>query len=431
VEALQAWLLEQPEVGGTVSLVDTLKVLHRAFRDGDPAHFTVPERRSLVTQLLFVGAGDELGRFVDAGFETMNLQVRARVVDSAEVTALVARVEARLAELPDPLSGRVTGSSVVFNQALDEIIRGQTISVVAALGLIYLILAAMFVSLRVGAIALIPNVLPMAGYFGALGLSGVTLSPGTSLIAPMVLGVAVDDTLHYFARFIADARRFGDERRATESTLRAVGRPVTYTTLALCAGFLMLNLSEFRTQGELGTLAAFSLAFAWLVDVTLTPALCARLRIATLWDLLALDLGEDPQHRIVLFRGLSAAQARIVALLGRLLPVRAGDRLWDVGEPGGALYVVIDGRLRATRDGEGTRHVLSTHGRGDVLGEVGFFHHERAADVEILEDGRLLRFTPEQLGQLQRRYPRVAAVVARNLNEVLAERLAGVTGRLS
>jgi predicted RND superfamily exporter protein len=430
VEALQAWLLDQPEVGGAVSLVDTLKVLHRAFRDGDEAAFAVPERRSLITQLLFVGAGDELGRFVDAGFETMNVQVRARVIDSAEVAALVARLEARLAELPEPLSGRVTGTAVVFNQALDEIIRGQTVSVVAALGLIYLILAAMFVSLRIGAVALIPNVLPMAGYFGALGLSGVTLSPGTSLIAPMVLGVAVDDTIHYFARFIADARRFGDERRATESTLRAVGRPVTYTTVALCAGFLMLNASEFRTQGQLGTLAAFSLAFAWLVDVTLTPALCARLRIATLWDLLTLDLGEDPQHRIVLFRGLSSAQARIVALLGRLLPVRAGDRLWHAGEPGGALYVVIDGRLRATLAGDGERHVLETHGRGDVVGEVGFFHHERAAEVEVLEDSRLLRFTPAQFEQLQRRYPRISAVVARNLNEVLAERLAGVTGRL-
>ena len=430
VEALQAWLLEQPEVGSAVSLVDTLKVLHRAFREGDPAYFTVPEKRSLLTQLLFVGAGDELGRFVDASFETMNLQVRARVIDSADVAAFVARLETRLAELPEPLSGRVTGTAVVFNQALDEIIRGQTVSVVGALGLIYLILAAMFVSLRIGAIALIPNVLPMLGYFGALGLSGVTLSPGTSLIAPMVLGVAVDDTIHYFARFISDARRFGDERRATESTLRAVGRPVTYTTLALCAGFLMLNLSEFRTQGQLGTLAAFSLAFAWVVDVTLTPALCARLRIASLWDLLTLDLGEDPQHRIVLFQGLSAPQARIVALLGRLLTVRAGDRLWYAGEPGGALYVVVDGRLRASIAADGQRHVLASHERGDVVGEVGFFHHEREVDVEILEDGRLLRFTPAQFSQLQRRYPRVAAVVARNLNEVLAERLAGVTGRL-
>ena len=192
----------------------------------------------------------------------------------------------------------------------------------------------------------------------------------------------------------------------------------------------MLNLSEFRTQGQLGTLAAFSLAFAWVVDVTLTPALCARLRIASLWDLLTLDLGEDPQHRIVLFRGLSAPQARIVALLGRLLTVRAGDRLWDAGEPGGALYVVVDGRLCASVEAEGQRHVLSSHERGDVVGEVGFFHHEREADVEILEDGRLLRFTPAQFSQLQRRYPRVAAVVARNLNEVLAERLAGVTGRL-
>ena len=130
----------------------------------------------------------------------------------------------------------MTGSSVVFNQALDEIIRGQAWSLVSGLGVIYLILAVMFLSARIGALALIPNALPIAFYFGLLGLTGVTLSPGTSLVAPIVLGIAVDDTIHYFARFIDDAKRLGSERRATESTLRAVGRPVTTTAIALCGG---------------------------------------------------------------------------------------------------------------------------------------------------------------------------------------------------
>jgi hydrophobe/amphiphile efflux-3 (HAE3) family protein len=429
VEALQRWLAAQPEVGGTTSLVDYLEVAHRAFAGDGSEALEIPESRGLVSQILFAAGSDELERFVDGSFETAAVHVRAKVIDSAEIAALTARIEARLKELPEGLRGTVTGSSVVFNQALDEIIRGQATSLVTGLGIIYVILSVMFLSARIGFVALIPNVLPIAFYFGLLGWTGVTLSPGTSLVAPIVLGIAVDDTIHYFARFIDDARRLGSERQATESALRAVGRPVTTTALALCAGFLVLNLSEFETQGELGSLAAATLALGWLCDVTLTPALCAGLRIVTLWEMLTLDLGSEPQRTIGLFRGLAASQARIVALMGSLVPVRGGERLWSAGDAADALYVVIDGKLRASVEREGSMRELAVHGRGDVLGEVGLVKRARSADVEALEDGRLLRLTDAHFTALARRYPRIAAVVLRNLNEVLAERLVRLTDR--
>ncbi|MHC4710384.1 MAG: MMPL family transporter, partial [Planctomycetota bacterium] len=105
-----------------------------------------------------------------------------------------------------------------------------------------------------------PNVIPVAAYFGALGWSGISLNPGTSLIAPMVLGIAVDDTIHYFARFLRDAKRLGDEERATAAFFNDTATTEIYTTAALCVGFLCLTVAEFRTQAELGVLAAFALA---------------------------------------------------------------------------------------------------------------------------------------------------------------------------
>jgi hydrophobe/amphiphile efflux-3 (HAE3) family protein len=429
VKDLQDWLEAQPEIGGTTSLVDYLEVAQRAFLGADAAPGAVPASRALVSQILFAAESDELERFVDGSFEAAALHVRAKVIDSAEVAALVTRIDERLRELPAPVKGTVTGSSVVFNQALDEIIYGQATSLVSGLGIIYAILAVMFLSLRIGLVALIPNVLPIAFYFGLLGWTGITLSPGTSLVAPIVLGIAVDDTIHYFARFMDDARRLASERQATESALRAIGPPVTTTALALVLGFLVLNLSAFETQGELGSLAAATLAFGWLCDVTLTPALCSGLRIVTLWELLTLDLGSEPQRSIGLFRGLTPAQARIVALMGALEPVRGGERLWSAGDVADALYVVIDGKLRATVERDGALRELAVHGRGDVLGEVGLVKHARSADVDILEDGRLLRLTEEHFGQLARRYPRIAAAVLRNLNEILAERLVRLTDR--
>jgi predicted RND superfamily exporter protein len=125
--------------------------------------------------------------------------------------------------------------------------------------------------------ALIPNALPVLVYFGVLGLTGVTLNVVTSLIACIVLGIAVDDTIHFLVRFKEAYKEVGDEAKATVLALTNVVRPVTATTAALVGGFAVFAASGLKHMVEFGVLAACMLAFAWLVDVTFTPALCARL----------------------------------------------------------------------------------------------------------------------------------------------------------
>jgi predicted RND superfamily exporter protein len=142
------------------------------------------------------------------------------------------------------------------------------------------ILLIYFRSFRVALLALIPNMLPVAVYFGVLGLSGVTLNIITSLIACIVLGIAVDDTIHFIVRFREKAAELGDDSQAAVAALRAVARPVTSTTVALCAGFLVLAGSGLQHQVEFAVLSTIMLAFAWLIDMTFTPALFAGIGIS-------------------------------------------------------------------------------------------------------------------------------------------------------
>jgi predicted RND superfamily exporter protein len=429
LETLQAWLEEQPEIGATRSVVDHLKLLNRGLQ-GDPEEFRLPDDQRLAKQLLVFGGGEELEAYVDSLFHSARVAVQVNVSDSASVGALLERVEQRLAQLPLPLQARVTGSSVLVNRTVERIARGQLASIAAALGVIYLILSALFTSFRVGLLALLPNALPIAVYFGALGLTGVTLNPATSLVACIALGIAVDDTIHYLVRFNAEARRTGSERMATFRALGGLIRPVTFTTLALCAGFLALTASELRTQVQFGSLAAFTLAVAWLVDVTLTPALCAGVRIVTLWDVLRLDLGDDPQHSVPLFQGLSLREARIFALLADIRELSAGERLIQQGDRGRDMFVVIDGELAVWLERDGARLDLDTQTRGAVVGQVSLFDEPRTAHVDARTRARLLRFTDDDLEHLLRRYPRIAAIVYRNLNRSQAMLVSDTTRRL-
>jgi predicted RND superfamily exporter protein len=419
---LQDWIEAQPEVATTASIADSVVLLHRALL-GPEATEPIPHESKLVKQLLLFG-GDAVTRgFLDRSQRSANIQVRSNVSDSKPVRAFLERLDARLAELPRRLQARATGDLVLLNRTVDSIAVGELQSLGTAFFTIYLTLAAMLTSFRIGLIAMLPNLLPIAVYYGTLGATGIPLTLSTSLIGSIALGIAVDDTVHYLARFNLEARRLGDETRATVETLRSVIRPVSFTTLGLVMGFLVLTTSETKSQQQFGWLAAFTMAVAWALELTLSPALSSGIRLVTLWDLLALDLGPNPHHQIPLFEGLSPRQARIFALMASVVSAPAGDRLMTHGTQGDEMFVVLDGELVASLERDGRRAEFSRMHRGDTVGEIGLFHGVRTADVDVSKDARLLRFGEAELTRLGRRYPRIAARVYRNLNHVIARRV--------
>jgi predicted RND superfamily exporter protein len=275
VESLQRWLEEQPEVGSTTSLVDYVRLIHAGFLGDAPEATRIPDSKRLISQLLFLSADPEIGRFVDAAHAGTSILVRYRTLDSSSMNAFLDRLESRLERLPEHLEGWVTGETVLLARTADGVSRGQVRSIALALLAVYLALAALFGSLRVGFLALIPNLLPVAFYFGLLGLAGVSLNPTTALIACLALGVAVDDTIHFFARFRRISSRIGDEREAAVAALRIVGRPITVTSIALFLGFGAAMTAQLKNQADFGALTAVTLGYAWVIDVLVTPGVAA------------------------------------------------------------------------------------------------------------------------------------------------------------
>jgi hypothetical protein len=419
---LQAWLVAQPEIGGAVSLADYVALVNQAMADGDPAALRIPDNARAVGQLLLFAASDEAKRLSDARYQVANVMVRASVGDSRGVAALVRRIESRLAALPNGLGASVTGNVVLFGESLDDLASGQWSSLVAAFAMIYGCLAALFTSLRAGLLALFPNLVPIALYYGALGFLGIPLNPWTSLVGSIALGIAADDTIHYMSRFNLEARRLADERRAVRAALRGVIRPVTLTLIGLCLGFGVLGFSELRSQAQFGWLAAATLAIGWCVDMALTPALCSGVRVVTLWDVLTLDLGSHPAREIPLFADMAPRQMRVVVLVASMRELRADEVLFREGDLAQHGYLVLDGRLEESVARDGGRIVLGELARGDMAGEIGLFAQRRSGDVRALAATRLVRFDGNDLELLRQRSPRTAALLYRNLNRIQSER---------
>mgnify|MGYP001613062227 CR=1 FL=1 len=430
ISNLLDWLRLQPEVGSLVSYVDQLKLINQNLNEGDPAFYAVPNSAQLIKQVLVFGGDESLNSLIDARMRSAQVAVRINVSGSAEIRDLIERIDTRLKLLPPPLDVNVTGSAVLATRTVSAITSGQWQSLLAGFGLIWLMLALMFTSPRASLIAMLPNVIPVAVYFGALGILGIPLDATNSLIANIVLGVAVDDTIHYMARFNQDAREKGNEAAAVKSALADVLRPVTFNALALCLGFLAFAAGGLRNQAQFGMLAAFTLALGWLADLLLTPALGSYLRVVTLWDLLRLDLGRSPQHTIPVLSGLSLREARIFALMSKLETHAPGALIIKQGDYSKDVYVIVDGELQVFLERDEGRKDLTKMARGAVMGEAGYFGQRRTASVEALTPARVLRFDSQDLERMRLRYPRIAATIFRNINRIQAERLARTTAML-
>src|SRR5216684_7971832 len=127
------------------------------------------------------------------------------------------------------------------------------------MSLIFVLMAAMFLSTRIGLIAMVPNVFPLFVFFGLMGMTGVELNFGTNIIASIALGVAVDDTIHIMTRLSSTVRTIADQEQALLETLSTVGKPALYASVVLFLGFLTLCFSTFVPIREFGFLSAITI----------------------------------------------------------------------------------------------------------------------------------------------------------------------------
>jgi hydrophobe/amphiphile efflux-3 (HAE3) family protein len=279
LEALQARAATLPGVSHTVSLVDTLRAMNRAVEGGDPAAERIPDQRAAVTELLQLAPKDEMQRFVNVNASRANLWVRTGSVGSASIDRLERDLRAAAAEtLPAGLSAEPTGNAILLARTVDGIAAGQVQSVGAAATAIFVLVTVSLRSLRLGVIAMIPNLLPVAMYFGLLGLGAAPLSLPTSLIGAVALGIAIDDTVHFLVRYQRERRAGASPGEAARVTGLRVGTPIATTALMLSAGFGVIALSEFATLREFGTLFAATVVFCLAAELVLMPALLVRLR---------------------------------------------------------------------------------------------------------------------------------------------------------
>ncbi|MBN1916899.1 MAG: MMPL family transporter [Verrucomicrobia bacterium] len=454
IEALQQRVVEgDPGIDMAISLVEYLKMTNAFMAGFRYDKQSLPETRKEIAALVaqfpnaFGPDQTEIRQVATKDYQAINIIFRAHfegarefVIARDEILRLCGRDTDGLAlRKPPPdavafskdLDIHVTGLPLVVSESANAITKGQVSSLALAFICIFVIMAGLFMSVKVGFVAMIPNVFPILINYGIMGWAGIALSSATSLIASIALGIAVDDTIHYLARYNTEFKKDFDKKRAMKMSLLTAGQPIVFTSITLGIAFAVLLVSKFQPTIYFGLLMMITMVTALFGSLIILPVLMLRIELVTLWDVVSQHVGEAPRAFINLFRNMSRWQVRKVMAAAGLQCYPKGTTIVKEGEVGDTMYAIISGAADVIR-GEGSNaHQVARLERGQIFGEMALVLKEpRTATVVTTEDTELLRFNDKTLRRIRGRFPRLAAKLYRNLTFILGRRLKLTTDRL-
>ena len=170
-------------------------------------------------------------------------------------------------------SASITGIGALWLQLTDYITQSQIRGFLLAFSAIAVMLCLLFRSLTIGLLAMIPNLSPALLALGGMGWLDISLDYVRLLVAPVAIGIAVDDTIHLVTRYRHEFRQCGNYRRALRASLQDVGRALFITSVVLVLGFLVFQFSVMDSQVAFGTLLAGTIVVALVANFLLMPAL--------------------------------------------------------------------------------------------------------------------------------------------------------------
>jgi predicted RND superfamily exporter protein len=273
VAVIHDYLDSLPETGKVLSIVTAVRML-RSLDDGgsiDNYFLSILYRRlpDDIREALFTPYLSEDGnqiRFSIRVFESDKSLQRAELLQRIRnhLTNELGLEEAQV---------HLTGMLVLYNNMLQSLFHSQIMTLGVVFIAIMLMFLVLFRSVKMAVIAIIPNLVAALQVLGLMGWLNIPLDIMTITIAAIVIGIAVDDTIHYIHRFTEEFKSDHDYRAAVRRSHASIGHAMYYTTMTITLGFAILALSSFIPTIYFGLLTGFSMLVALLADLALLPLL--------------------------------------------------------------------------------------------------------------------------------------------------------------
>ncbi len=249
LRAFQDFLATVPNIRKVLSIADFVEDLHESFRGEDPAFRHIPDTREEVAQLLLLYSfsnKEPLKGFLSYDYRRARISAKIRDCGTQATLAAVTAVRSYYAEHFAGMAPlRMTGLAYLGQEVNNYIVSDMSTSFMLDLLIICVLFYAITGTVKLMIAGLVPNLAPLGATIIVMAVSGIALKPSTAIIFSIVFGIAVDDSLHFLARFREEWARTPDTMTAVARTFVGTGRATVFFSVMLTLGFSILLFSSF------------------------------------------------------------------------------------------------------------------------------------------------------------------------------------------
>lgn len=264
---------DKPRVQSVTRLV---KEMNRTLNADSTEYYKIPDAQDMLTQLLFlyeISDADALFERMDEDYKTTFIHIELSGYDAKKIVEDLDSAKSYAAQIFPDAKTSIVGEVVNYAEMNGKLVNGLLRSFGGSFVIIAIMMILAFGSIKAGLIGMIPNVAPVLLIGGVMGYSGMPLDMITMIVMPMILGIAVDDTIHMNNHIKYGFEKTGSYRKALLFSYREIGKTMSMTTFILCAMFFVFVFSPMGALHNVGLLSIAGLASALIADYTLTTAL--------------------------------------------------------------------------------------------------------------------------------------------------------------
>ncbi|WP_082106623.1 efflux RND transporter permease subunit [Kordia zhangzhouensis] len=267
----------------TSSLADVAKDAYKKLNEGKDENYIIPEDPQVLSQTLFMfnnASPEDRKRLVGDNYQKANIKISLHNYGSYEYSKVFENMQSDIATMVNNLKQNyseatvsITGIFALAMQTADYLTKNEVNSFGIALVAICLILLIVFGSAKVGAAAMFPNLLPAILTFGLLGILGIPLDFYTMMLAPIIIGISVDDTVTFITQYRHEVIKDGNIKRALRYTMKEAGQALLFTSLVLGLGFGIMSVAAAAGTSNMGRFGFIAIMAGLMCDLFFLPAL--------------------------------------------------------------------------------------------------------------------------------------------------------------
>ncbi|UCH92134.1 MAG: RND family transporter [Candidatus Aminicenantes bacterium] len=277
IDDFENQLNRMPEIGATLSLGRVVRQMTRAIHHKDePGYNKIPQTRDAVAQYLELysmsGDPEDFEKMVDFPYRAAQITAQIKSESTTVIKKVVEKIEEKIDN--EPVFTMAGGFATVYSQLVDEVIKGQLISLLLSIGVVAVLVMILFRSLGAGLISVLPLGLSLVLLFGLMGYAGIELNFATALLSSIMVGVGIDYTIHFLWRYRKERSRGLNSVKAVQRTFKTVGRGIIFNAFSVVVGFIVLLLSNFLPIKFFGFLIVLSISTCLVGALVVLPSIC-------------------------------------------------------------------------------------------------------------------------------------------------------------